>query len=552
MIRTIPERFTTRYTAVDRELADRQWAEWRATRRHLLQIGAFAGAGLALGFNGSQWRPVVAAAAQDEQPKAGGTITMSLADQDVTTFDPPVPPDNMSIWTMLLFYEQLIRVAPDGLSLEPGLAESWEASDDGKTYTFKVREAQFHDGTSFTAEDAAFCIDRAANAEGTPWQFILQVVESTEAPDPRTCVVHLQDVWAPFEADLAMFSASIFPKAAYEEQGDAFFEHPIGTGPFQFVSRTPDVEVVLEKNPNYWQTGVPYLDGVTFKVLQDSNARVLQLQGGELDIATLVPYNQLEIFRNDPAYTVHPENVARIDIASINTTRPPFDDKTLRQAMNYAVNKESIIQNVLFGNGEMATSFLPKMPGRDLDSPGYPYDPEKAKALAAESAGKDGFEADYNVTAGDAVGTQVAQLVAADLAQIGGKINVAPIDGNTLLERLFTTFDFDIMGSYYTTDIIDPDELASFAVLGEGGSGAMGSQYNNPEVNALILQAQSETDPEKRQELYNQIQAMHLDDAPFIFLYYPGGSAVSHAYIKNFRILPTGNYRLWEVWRDDI
>ena len=554
MIEKIPERFITRYTPADRELAARQWSEWRATRRRLLQIGAFGGAGMALGFGPGQPLPVAAAASlsQDEEPKSGGTITMSLADQDVTTFDPPVPPDNMSIWTMLLFYEQLIRVAPDGLSLEPGLAESWEASDDGKTYTFKVREAQFHDGTPFTAEDAAFCIDRASNAEGTPWQFILQVVESTEAPDPRTCVIHLESVWAPFEADLAMFSASIFPKGAYEEQGDAFFEHPIGTGPFQFVSRTPDVEVVLERNPNYWQPGVPYLDGATFKVLQDSNARVLQLQGGELDIATLVPYNQLDTFRSDPAFTVHPENVARIDITSINTTRPPFDDKALRQAMNYAVNKESIIQNVLFGNGEMATSFLPKMPGRDPNSPGYPYDLEKAKALVAESAGKDGFEADYNVTAGDAVGTQVAQLIAADLAQIGGKINVVPIDGNTLLERLFTTFDFDLMASYYTTDIIDPDELASFAVLGEGGSGAMGSQYNNPEVNALILQAQSETDPERRQELYNQIQAMHLDDAPFIFLYYPGGSAVSHAYVKNFRILPTGNYRLWEVWRDDI
>ena len=117
---------------------------------------------------------------QDEEPKSGGMITMSLADQDVTTFDPPVPPDNMSIWTMLLFYEQLIRVAPDGLSLEPGLAESWEVSDDGKTYTFKVRDAQFHDGTPFTAEDAAFCIDRAAKKEGTPWQFIISVVDSTE------------------------------------------------------------------------------------------------------------------------------------------------------------------------------------------------------------------------------------------------------------------------------------------------------------------------------------------------------------------------------------
>jgi len=164
MLGKIPERFSTRYTPADRQLADRQWAEWRGTRRHLLQMGAFGGAGMALGLGAGRRLPVVAAAPllQDEEPKSGGTITMSLADQDVTTFDPPVPPDNMSIWTMLLFYEQLIRVAPDGLSLEPGLAESWEVSDDGKTYTFKVRDAQFHDGTPFTAGDAAFCIDRAA------------------------------------------------------------------------------------------------------------------------------------------------------------------------------------------------------------------------------------------------------------------------------------------------------------------------------------------------------------------------------------------------------
>ena len=548
----LPERFTTRFTPVDRELADRQWAEWRATRRRLLQMGAFGGAGLALGFGGGRRQPLVAAAARQEgEPKVGGTITMSLADQDVTSFDPPVPPDNMSIWTMLLFYEQLIRVAPDGLTLEPGLAESWEVSDDGQTYTFQVREAQFHDGTPFTAEDAAYCIDRAAKAEGTPWQFIISVVESTEAPDPRTCVINLKSPWAPFEADLAMFSASIFPKAAHEEQGDALFENPIGTGPFRFVSRTPDVEVVLEKNPDYWQEGVPYLDGLTFKVLTDSNARVLQLQGGELDIATLVPYNQLEIFRADAAYTVYPENVARIDIISMNNQRAPFDDKALRQAINYAVNKEAIIQNVLFGNGEMATSFLPKMPGRDESLPGYPYDLEKAKALVAESNSADGFAGAITINGADAIQSQIAQLVAADLSQIGGDITIDSVDGNTLLERLFTTFDFDLCLAYYTTDIIDPDELASFAVLGEGGSGAMGTQYDNPEVNALILEAQQETDPDARQELYNEIQARHLDDAPYIFLYYPGGSAVSHAYVKNFKILPTGNYRLWETWRDD-
>jgi peptide/nickel transport system substrate-binding protein len=555
MIKTrTPEQFVTRCTPADPELAERQWAEWRTSRRRLLQMGAFGGAGLALGLGADRRLPLVSAAParQDEQPKYGGSLAMSLADQDATSFDPPVPPDNMSIWTMLLFYEQLIRVAPDGVTLEPGLAESWEVSEDGKTYTFKVREAQFHDGTPFTAEDAAFSILRAATKEGTPWQFIISVVDSTEAPDPRTCVIHLKSPWAPFEADLAMFAASIFPKAAYDAQGDALFEKPIGTGPFMFVSHTPDVEILLTKNLNYWQPEVPYVDDLTFKVLQDSNARVLQLQGGDLDIATLVPYNQLEIFSSDPSYTVHPENVARIDIISINTTRPPFDDKKLRQAMNYAVNKEAIIQNVLFGNGELATSFLPKMPGRDPNSPGYPYDLEKAKALVAESSGKDGFSGELIANAADAVGAQVAQLVAADLAQIGGDITVVSNDGNTILQKLFTTFDFDLCVAYYTTDIIDPDELASFAVLGEGGSGAMGTQYDNPEVNKLILAAESELDPQKRQEMYNQIQAMHLDDAPMIFLYYPGGSAVSHAYVKNFKILPTGNYRLWDAWRSDV
>ncbi len=554
MGRSIPEQFATRFSPADRELADRQWAEWRATRRRLLQIGAFGGGGLAIGWGGGRRLPVTSAApaSQDATPKAGGTLTMSLADQNPTSFDPPVPPDNSSIWTMLLFYDQLIRVAPDGLSLEPGLAESWEVSDDGMTYTFHLREATFHDGTEFTADDAGFCILRAATSEGTPWGFILQAVDSTEAVDPRTLVINLKSVWAPLEADLAMFSASIFPKKAYEEQGDALFQHPIGTGPFKFVSHTPDVDVVLERNPDYWQEGVPYLDGVTFKVLTDSNARVLQLQGGELDIATLVPYNQLEIFRADPAYTVHSENVARIDIISINNKRAPFDDKILRQAMNYAVNKDAIIQNVLFGNGEMATSFLPKMPGRDPNSPGYPYDLDKAKEMVAQSKSPNGFAGELFVNSANSVDSQIAQLVAADLSQIGGDITITSVDGNAILEKLFTTFDFDLCGSsYYTTDIIDPDELASFVVLSKGGSGSMGTQYVNEEADKLILAAQMETDPDKRQELYNQIQAIHLDDAPYIFLFYPGGSAVSHAYVQNFRILPTGNYRLWEAWRDD-
>lgn len=453
---------------------------------------------------------------------------------------------------MLLFYDQLIRPAPDGASLEPGLAERWEVSADGMTYTFHLRDAVFHDGSPVTAADVAYCIQRAATLEGSPWSFILSAVQSTAAPDPKTAVVTLKSVWIPFLADLAMFSASIYPKAAHEAQGDALFQKPIGSGPFVFDRWDKGTEIVLKKNPNYWEPGKPYLDELVFKVLQDSNARMLQFQGGELDIVTGIPSNQLEALRSNPDYVVLQESVARIDIVSINTTRPPFDDPKLRQAMNYAIDKDAIITNILFGAGELATSFLPKMAGRDPSAVGYPFDLAKAQALVAESAGKDGFEAEIITTAGDATPLQICQLVAANLSEIGGNVTVAQIDGNSLLERLFSTFDFDMCKSYYTTDIIDPDELASFAALSSGGAKAMGSGYKNDTLDALIGQAQIEADPAKRQDLYNQIQKIHLDDAPFIFLFYPTGSTATHKAIQNFHILPTGNYRLWETWRDDV
>src|SRR5215213_9126816 len=150
----------------DPDLAATQWAEWRSSRRRFLQMGAAGGAGIALGglatnvpmFAGS-------AAAQDATPKPGGSITMSLADDDVQNFDPIIPTDNMSIWTMLLIYDQLIRVGADGTSLEPGLASSWTKSDDGLIYTFTLRDANFHDGTACTSADVVYCLNRLVSLE---------------------------------------------------------------------------------------------------------------------------------------------------------------------------------------------------------------------------------------------------------------------------------------------------------------------------------------------------------------------------------------------------
>jgi peptide/nickel transport system substrate-binding protein len=543
----------SRFAPKDSALTERQWAEWALTRRHLLKASGLAAGALGLAGTGLLAQPARRVAAQDGDPKYGGSIAMSLADDDVTTFDPIIPFDNMAIWTMLLIYDQVIRVGPDGLSLEPGLAETWEVSDDGLTYTFNLREATFHDGTPVTAQDVAFCLNRTAFDEASSMTFFFAAVENFEATDDRTVVANLNDVWVPFEADLALFGASIYPQAAFEAQGEALWDAPIGSGAFMFESWDRGSQIVLNKNPAYWDEGKPYLDQLTFKVLTDANARMLQFQGGELDVVTDVPFNQIEPLSQNPDYVVLPDDAAaRIEIIGINVTRPPLDDKKLRQAINYAVDKDAIIQNVLFGAGVPATSYLPLMAGHDPDSPGYPFDLEKARQLVAESNSPDGFAFELLTSVGDTVGSQVCQLVAAQLAEIGGQVTVTQLEPAVVTERWTVEVDYDAVKGYYTTDIIDPSQLSTFAVLGDDDFKAIWTNYNNEEANQLILAAQSESDPDARLEMYHQIQAIHLDDAPFIFLFYPGGRSATQSYVKNFHILPTGNYRLYETWRDDV
>ncbi len=533
------------------ERSARQWRAWSLSRRGLLRTTGLAA--FALGVAPTLALPGTAAtvSAQDAEPKAGGTLTMSLADDDVRSFDPISVTDNMSIWTQLLVYDQLVRVAADGISLEPGLAESWEISEDGKTYTFVLRETTFHDGSPVTAEDAAFSLDRAINSEGSQWSFLFGAVETIEATGERTLEIGLSSPWAPFEADLALFGTSIIPKALYEAQGEELWQAPVGSGPFMFDSWNKGVEVVLKKNPTYWIEGQPYLDELRFLVLTDANARMLQFQGGELDIATDAPFSQLEALRANPDVVVLQDAVARFDYLGINTTRAPFDDKALRQAMNYAVNKDVIIQNVLFGAGQPANTYLPLMYGHDDSVPGYPYDLEKAKELVAGSAGKDGFGGTILLSAGDPVAAQIAQLVAADLAQIGGTFTIEQLDPGAHSDRTYA-IDYDLNKSYYTTDIIDPDELTTFAVQSDGGADSVWTGYKNEEVDKLVRDAQAEMDPEVRLGIYAEIQKLVSDDAHMLYLYYPTGRTALTTAIQNFRILPTGNYRLWETWRSDV
>jgi peptide/nickel transport system substrate-binding protein len=523
------------------ELADRQWQEWFLTRRRLLEAGAFALAGGAL----AKIAPIDAAAVAQEAPQSGGKVVMTLY-TDVFSFDPPVPSDNPSIWTMLNVYDQLTRVAPGSQDVEPGLAESWESSEDGLTWTFNLREAKLPDGTPLTASDVVFSLERTFASPA--WGFLFASFESVTAEDDRTVTIQLSQTWAPMLADLSLFGASIVPQAAVEENADAFFNAPFSSGPFYVTEWAKGDRILLQKNPNYWDAPKPYLDELEFRIVPDDNTRVIMLEAGDVDIASDVPYNQIETLRQTAGIVVQTDPLARVDYIALNHLREPFDDVNVRKAVNYAVNKDQIIQTVLFGNGEPANSLLPKMLWWNEEAEPYPYDPEQAREHLAQSSVPDGFETNLLISAGNSVQQQYAAIVQQNLADIGITISIEQLDELTLYNDYFQKGEYNMLAQYHTTDIVDPDSIVNYAMNFDGGTGAIWTGYQNPEIAELTLAAQAETDPAKREEMYHQIQQMSLDDAQVLFLYFPPSRTALHDWVHDFKVQPTGNYRMWEVW----
>ena len=198
---------------------------------------------------------------------------------DALSLDPIATSDNGSIWAQLLIYDQLVRPTKDGTSLEPGLAESWEANQDGIEYTFHLRDAMFSNGDPVTVEDVIASLKRAAG-EGSNWARFFRPITGFEAVDAKTLKLKLDKPFTPLINNLGLFSASILPAKLLESQKEAFFEHPVGSGPFVLERWNRGERIDLAPNPHYWQTGKPQVDGAELIVVGEDNSRVLQLEAG--------------------------------------------------------------------------------------------------------------------------------------------------------------------------------------------------------------------------------------------------------------------------------
>jgi peptide/nickel transport system substrate-binding protein len=479
-------------------------------------------------------------------PQHGGDIVIartqeSLGMDNINVFD------NESIWIFQQMYETLYTVSADGKSVKPWLATGYDLSSDQLTYTFHLRPGvKFHNGQPMTSADVKFSLDVARDPK-TGWGYIDAAIKSVEAPDPETVVITTKYKWAPLVADIALFSNAILPKDYAGMTQKQFYQQPIGTGPFKWDHWTHGQEIKLVKNPDYWQKGKPYLDSVTWTTVPADATRELQLKGGQAQIDEFPAYSSIQELQNTPGVTMNLFPSTRTDYLCMNEKVKPFDDVHVRRAISYAVDRQAIIDSVLFGNGKAANSFMPpQVPYYDPDSPGLQYDMDKAKQEMAQSSVPDGFSFQLTVGAGVDQDEQIAQIAQNSLKQLNIDVKLRKVDPSVQFAQQ-QKYDYEMTSSYWTMDIADPDELVAFAVDNKS-AGSFFTDYKNPQVIEWTHQAQSTFDKAERQTLYANIQKQAAEDAFMVFEFYSPYRYATTDKVQGFQVYPTGNYHMEDVW----
>lgn len=470
--------------------------------------------------------------------------------EDSSTFDPIATAQNIDFWVFSNVFDVLVRVDNEGTKLVPGVAKSWDVSEDGLSYTFHLRDAKFSDGSPVTSEDVIYSLTRIRDSELSLWSDSYQIISDMQAPDAKTVLVTLSAPSVPFLSTMAMPGASIISKAAMESMGEeAFAERPVGSGAFMVEDWLRGDRVILKKNTEYWDAANVSLDGVEWISIPDDNTRMLAVQAGELDAAIYVPFSRVNELKRDENLSVVINPSTREDHLLLNHEHAPLDNVKVRQAIDFAIDKQSIVDTVAFGQGEVANSYIPRGSLYHIEDNGVRgYDPEKAKALLAE-AGVGEVTLDYVVNAGNEVDEQIAVLLQQQLGAVGIQANLQKVDASQSWDMLVSG-DYDVSVMYWTNDILDPDQKTTF-VLGHDVNMNYMTRYNNEEVKQLVADARLERDEAKRAEMYAQIQKLAKADAHWIDLYYSPYISVTRKGVENFGQNPLGRFYLEETVKND-
>jgi len=541
------------------------------SRRELVAAFASILLLLALAACGPKATPTAAPAPPEApeaaEPSEGGTIIVGLQ-AEPTTLDSQQISDYNSHRAAYGMYDHLLRFKDESTEVEPGLAESWEISDDGLVYTLHLQKGvKFHDGTDLNAEAVKFNIERQIDpnhpyhdtGEFPYAEFTWGMVDKIEVADEHTVNITLKEIFAPFLNHLAMHPAAMVSPAAIEEYGRDISIQPVGTGPFKFASWTPGVEVVLEKNPDYWGDP-PQIDRVIYRPIIEDQSRLTELEAGGVNFIVNIPPDELARLKGDDRFTVVEQAGMHTWWVAFNHTKAPFDDTRVRQAMNYAVNKQAIVDNILKGTGILAINPLPPVVWSYTDDvQRYDYNPEKAKELLAEAGYPDGFSCVFWIPesgSGMQQPVPMGTAMQADLKAVGIDCKIETFEWGTYLDKVIVPpedAEFDLMEMSWIGDNGDPDNHLFILLSGEQWPphGYNMGFYKNDEVDALLREARTTLDRAKRTELYVKAQKLIAEDPPWMMIDHETQIVVMDKKIKGFKLHPTGPFRFEKVWIEE-
>ncbi|MBX6351567.1 MAG: ABC transporter substrate-binding protein, partial [Clostridia bacterium] len=491
------------------------------------------------------------------------TIVVGLQ-AEPTGLDPAQISDYNSSRATMGMYDSLLHFKDGSTELEPGLATDWSVSPDGLTYTLDLRRGvKFHDGTDFDADAVVFNIERQIDPNNPYHQygqfpyadFTFGMVDQVVATGPYQVQFHLKRPYAPFLANLAMHAAAMVSPAAIQKYGADIAKHPVGTGPFRFVKWDPGVEVVVERNPDYWR-GAPAVERVVYRPVPDDQTRLAELEAGQLDFIVNVPPDDVARLKADSRFTVLEQPGMHIWYLVMNTQKPPFDDVRVRQAANYAINREAIVHDILKDTGVVAQNYIPPVLWTYDDTvKAYPYDPEKAKELLRETGLSLPIKVDFWVpTSGSGMQQPVAmaQAIQADLAAVGIEADIQTFEWGTYLDKVFTPDPSQVPALHemsWIGDNGDPDNFLYILLSGEQwpGNGFNDSFLKDDELDRLLAQAQQTSDRAQREALYKEAQHRVMDLAPWVPVDHETQIVVMDSDIKGFILHPTGVFRFENV-----
>jgi peptide/nickel transport system substrate-binding protein len=489
------------------------------------------------------------APAEATQPPAAegphGTLTVAVATQP-NTLDGPLTAEMNASNVARGIFDSLVWINDEG-KVEPALAESWDISDDGLTYTFHLRhDVQFHNGEPFNADSVVFSWNRYKNKD-LQWNERWNMADNVEKIDDYTVKVSTNEPKPLLLRTIAQNWAMIPPKY-FQEVGDVKFgTNPVGTGPFKFVEWVQGDHITLEANPNYWRKGYPKLAKVIFRPIPESSTRLAAVQTGEVDIAGRLSAEEAQSLDGVSDVQVLKYPVTREYYIAFNNMTTgvglPTMDAKVRQAMNYAVDEQAIIDSIFSGNGKRSTGFVATGElGYGAVDP-FPYDPEKAKQLLTEAGYPDGFEMDFACPAGAYTHfEEVCQAVQGYLEQVGIKTNLQVMESAQYWDLEAKKELPPLFGDSWSETLGEAYNRMAGALL---GADAAYSSWSDPKIIQYLKDISTTVDEGQRKALYEELQKYMMENPPFIYLYEPMAFEGVNKRVVDYKPRGAEDYYLW-------